>query len=514
MSNRASAELIRFFGAELQTQLFQGKLANRFRSRRGGETTVPAGVTRTTQANLQPAYVNQREYEVALSLLSKTGAAPNTREAMAMALVDVAKRMNLSVTEVMAASDTGKLELLELRGIQFLNQLRDPTSRLGRALPVDNVSSLIGHELAPVISDAPFGQGQVFDWNGSCFNPVASPPTVFDTPGFPTRRVAFSPDGKWFATRSLIAGPPVALYDVETWQQSFALGNDITSPIITALSFHPEDPLLVVGGYSSSITGGLRVYNTRTLNPVPNSPSYSFVNWAEWSPSGEYLAVIWAPVTPTNDASLTTLTILRRSDWSEVFSTVNNLPIRPISGAWSPDGEHLAIYGNAGSLSRIAVLETENWTTVRNSDLAGGNVAYGSQGPTIAFMPDNRTIVVPPNSEFRPNDVYRYDYINNSRFFVPVSLGLTYSATVTPDGRYVIVTGSGGLPGNPDATLSVIDATTWEEIAVQSFPDVTLLIDSAFSPDSEFLALANSTPLPEPTLRPLIYRPIGCPEIL
>lgn len=497
-ANRVSTELSRFFGAQLTAQYRGGKLANVFQAGRGGEQTIPAGVRRVTGSDLVPASINTADYEVAVAFLSRTSAQPNTIPALAVAFLDVSKRLGITVSELLSATDDQQIRLLELRAFTFLNQLRDPTSRIGRVVDSDPETSLIARQLRP------FDPGEripVFDWGSQCFEQIVDPPTVEPVIG---RRVAFSPDEQWFATRSGDSTRPIVLFNTQTWDQNITLGLGMSTNLITALEFNPRNSLLVIGGFTPDASRGLRIININTFQRVPGSPSYGFVNWAAWSPDGERLAVIHSE---DNTFATSRLTVLNRQNWQVEHEIINNIPLRPLSGAWSPNGESLAIYGNVGSISRLLVLRTRDWFTLRNVNTPGGNVAYGSLGPTFAFLPDNRNIVIPPNSEFRPSDVYVYDWLANSGSLQPIPLGLAFSARVTPDERYLVVSGTAEDITTPSATVVILDLETWDIVHEQAFPDVEQVVDVAISPTGRWMALANFTPPPRPAQRPLIYTP-------
>lgn len=498
--DRTSSQLVALLGVELAAELTRGKLANVFRTAAANRATVPAAVRRLSTANLVPAAVNIEQYHSALSFALQAGAQPAAARTLALVFVDVARTLNTTVEQLIAAVPGEHVAVLQQRAYEIANLLRSDASQLTAVSDVPLSDSGIADRLLgfePVVIPS---QG---DWSTGCFDHVVDPPAVQSITG---RRAQFDPKGRWFAYSQAVPGTPVRVLTQATWQPVVDLEIDSAAgDRVSALTFSPQDPLLAVGLLSGQ--QGLAVFSTVTWQPVPNAPAFSRVNSAEFSPDGKYLAVVHSVSANTTQAFLT---VVRRSDWSVVHTqTALDAPfVRPIVVKWSPDGDKLAVYGNRQTDARLVVLNTSDWSVKRNRPIPGGTLAYGGLGPSMDWLPDNNTVVIPPNSEFAPSNltVYRTDI--NQRFTVPVSLGLTYSAVATT-GSEVLV--SGAINATSD-TVSVVSTETWQEIHTQSFDTqqfpgisepVTLVSQLALSPGSVYLAVVNSSP--ENPVGPLIF---------
>lgn len=473
MTQRPSKELVRFFGAQLSARLFEGRLANVFQAGIGTERAPGAAGVRLTSRNLVPSSLDTNAYEVAVAYLSQTSASPNTIPAMALAFVDVSKRLGVNISELVSASDDGTIQLLERRSYQFLNQLRDKTSALGRSGAVDNSMSLIGPRLGAY---DPSRVPEIFMWQLACLDAVGVDQSQ-------AQRVSFNRDEKLFATND---NGTIVVYGTADWQpvQTLSFG-DGTAPLST-LSFHPAADLLLIGTQTGVAADDLQVINTLNWAPVTGSPSLASVSWAGWSPDGNRLAV----VNSTDPSSgLGQLTIYDRASWNVIYQSTNT-PFRPISGAWSPDGSRFSLYGNDGNIPRLAVLDTSDWSVTRQLNTPGGTPTFGARGPRMTFTSDGRQVIVPLNSEFQTAGVFVYNHVMNTSQLVSVDMDVAISAALDHTGRYAYITGRNNNQGD---VVAIVDTANMTQINGLKFDGVSRIAEAVFSKTGRWLALAVLT---------------------
>ena len=149
--NRTSTSLTRFLGAQLSVEQSQGAFGNVFRRGDGTQRSRPAEISRLSEGDLFPASVNIEKYHAAVSFFQRRGAEPNVIPALAIGLIDVAKKLNQDVYSLLNVNDSNQLDLIEEKVYLYLNQLRDATNQLGSVNSVNNSTSLIRRRLYPEV---------------------------------------------------------------------------------------------------------------------------------------------------------------------------------------------------------------------------------------------------------------------------------------------------------------------------------------------------------------------------
>ncbi len=495
MVERVSTELVRFFGVQLSREISGGKFANVFRGGDQSQTTVPASFDRLSRANLQPASINIDEYQTALGFLLDGGAGKTVAPAMAVAFVDVAKSLGVTVSALLTVSDQKTIGILQEKAYKFLNRLRDSTSTLGRAEPVDNTLSRM-FRIADLY-EQPEDPVEFPDWEDGNLVQIENPPDVIT--GLLIRRVAFSSDSKLLALNQTNSQRPVVIYTVDDWQPLVEPNLNSVGFQITSMEFSTRDPLLAVGFYADDEEDGLRIVNTNSWELLLNTPELEYVNSLSWSPDGDKLAIVHAPGFQTS-----ILSVYNRNNWSVDFELSSNTPVRPIKVRFSPDGTRLAVYGNeinGPSIAKVVLYDTSNWQVVSSFEVQGGNQTYGAFGPDFNFTPDNRYIVI-PGSELGAFGLWVGDTQTNQSFVVPLSTAAAYAITISPDGKTVIISAAAGPTGN---VISVVDTETWTEVNGQGFIGLDFIPHLRMSPDGQYIALANFSILSP--LNPFILGP-------
>lgn len=495
MLERVSTELVRFFGIQLSRELDSGKFANVFRGGDQSQKTIPASLERLTTDGLIPASINIDQYQTALGFLLESGAERTIAPAMAVAFVDTAKALGISVSGLLTLSDDKTIKLLQDRAYGFLNRLRDPSSSLTRAEPVDNNLSRMfrfgdSYEQPEIAEEFP-------EWGGGNLVQIENPPAVIT--GLLVRRVAFSADSQLLAFNKTDSNRPISIYTVGDWEPLIEPNLDSVGFQITSLEFSPRDPLLAVGFYADNDKDGLRIVNTDSWQLLPNTPELEYVNSMSWSPNGDYLAIVHAP-----DFNTSVLSVYNRNNWSKDFELTTNIPIRPIKIRYSSDGSRLAVYGNeenGPSVARVVLYDTSTWQIVNSFQVQGGNQTYGAFGPDFSFTPDNRYLVI-PGSELGAFGLWVGDTQTNQSFVVPLTTGTAYAVTISPDGAFAIVSAAEGPTGN---VLSVVSTETWTEVTGQSIVGLDFIPHLRMSPNGLYIALANLSFLSP--LNPIIFGP-------
>lgn len=495
MVERVSTELVRFFGVQLSREISSGKFANVFRGGDQTQKTIPASFDRLSRENLIPASINIDQYQTALGFLLEAGTAKTIAPAMAVAFVDVANALEINVSALLSVSDNKTLKVLQENAYRFLNRLRDPSSSLTRAEPVDNtLSRMFRFGDAYVQPEIP---EEFPEWDDGNLVQIENPPEVIT--GLLIRRVAFSPDSKLIALNKTDSDRPVTIYDVDTWEELIEPNLDSVGFQITSMEFSPRDPLLAVGFYADDEDNGLRIINTDSWQLLLNTPKLEYVNSISWSPDGDHLAVVHAPSFQTS-----VLTVYNRNNWSKEFELTTNTPIRPIKIRFSPDGSRLAVYGNeenGPSIARVVLYNTTTWQVANSFDVQGGNQTYGAFGPDFSFTPDGRYLAI-PGSELGAFGLWVGDIQTNQSFVVPLSTGTAYAVTISPDGNTAIICAAAGFGGE---VLSIVDVETWTEVDAQSFVGLDFIPHLRMSPNGLYVALANFSILSP--LNPFILGP-------
>lgn len=496
--NRVSTDLVRFLGAQLSTEIANGKFSNVFRQSEL-RTTVPAAVRRLTQQNLQPASISTEQYHIALSYLQKAGSEPAAASALAVAFLDVAQALQIPVATLIANTDSNTLKLLDRKAYSFLNRLRDPTSALGDAFDVDNSSTLLQRffetlEPAPEPEPAPPSWDEIGD-----FPQIVNPPL---SDSVRTRRTAFSRDSALFAISVADSDFPVRIFNTSSWQTVIDLDLAVDSFLVSSMAFSPRDNLLAVGFYSNSGQQGLRIVNTTNWQLLLNFPQLEFVNSLSWSPDGNLLAVVHAP-----SSSASVLTVYNRNNWSVAYEVTDNVPVRPIKVRFSPDGSRLAVYGNEETvLQRVKTVlyNTSTWQVTQTLEVAGGNRTYGALGPDFAWAGNGRYIVV-PGSELGAFEVWVGDTVTGNVQLLNIDTGQSYAAVTTPDGTVIVC----GEAGPADQVIAVLTQSQpgepWQQTHSQAFQGVSFVPHVSVSPDGNYVALADFSAVN--ALNPLILGP-------
>lgn len=495
MVERVSTELVRFFGVQLSREVSNGKFANVFRGGDQSQVSSTASLDRLSRTNLIPASINIDQYQTALGFLLESGAEKAVAPAMAVAFVDVAKSLGITVSALLTVSDEKTIRVLQDRAYKFLNRLRDSTSSLTIAESVDN--SLSRAFRISGIYEQPEEPVEFPDWEDGNLIQIENPPEVIT--GLLVRRVAFSADSKLLALNKVDSTRPVAIYSVDDWQPLIEPNLNSVGFQITSMEFSPRDPLLAIGFYADNQSNGLRIVNTNSWGLLSNIPELEYVNSLSWSPDGNQLAVVHAP-----NFNTSILTVYNRNNWSTAFELTSNTPVRPIKIRFSPDGTRLAVYGNevnGPSVARVVLYNTTTWQVISSVIVQGGNQTYGAFGPDFSFTPDGRYLVI-PGSELGAFGLWVGDTQTSQSFIVPISTGVAYAVAISPDGDTVIVSAAAGPTNN---VISVVSTETWTEVNGQEFIGLDFIPHLRMSPDGQYIALANLSFLSP--LNPIILGP-------
>jgi WD40 repeat protein len=261
---------------------------------------------------------------------------------------------------------------------------------------------------------------------------------VFFISGFAgpeTRALAFSPDGKQFASA---AGSTVRLWETATGKELPLLEGHRKAPLAIALS---GDGKTVVSWGTDRV---LRRWESATGKSLGEFPAPQGTTLAVLSPDGQTAALANAD---------NTIRFLETSTGKERFR-IKGLPNGAATLGFSPDGKVLAVRGGE--------------STIRLYDAANGS--------------ELRQIVLRPGNNPPPNGVIIIG--GRGRRSGGSGPGLVFS----PDGKLLVAPGPNN--GNARATLVIIDVSTGKELrkiastqAVRSF---------AFSPDGRSLATENA----------------------
>lgn len=145
--NRTSTSLVRFLGVELSAESINSKLSSVFRGSTGQERTVSPSARLFTDGQVA-ASININEFHTAIAALESRGVDKKVARGMAVVFVDVSERAGYSVARLISALDSNTISLVETRVYQYINQLRDPITQLGRSPKTTYKNSLLSRQLA------------------------------------------------------------------------------------------------------------------------------------------------------------------------------------------------------------------------------------------------------------------------------------------------------------------------------------------------------------------------------
>lgn len=149
MANRNSARLLSNLGAEIFATEGGGSFKNVVKNGQGGERTPGAGLARFQGQQVESASIHIAEYQLAQAHLQRRGAAPLAINTMALVLLDVAKAKGVSILTLLDSATPEQLSLLEAETYRFVNLLREKTSYLTGANPINNAQSYRARYLLP-----------------------------------------------------------------------------------------------------------------------------------------------------------------------------------------------------------------------------------------------------------------------------------------------------------------------------------------------------------------------------
>jgi WD40 repeat protein len=235
---------------------------------------------------------------------------------------------------------------------------------------------------------------------------VAGSPIANGAPYEETLAPAFSPDGRLLAitapqrgTVSVFAvGPDGALTAISG--SPFAAGTKLGSP-----AFSPDGTLLAVrgsGGPTGSVFVLFAVGSSGALTPVAGSPlnANAGAEWVRFSPNGKLLAVAgWH-----SDRIVAGWDTDRM--WMSLFGTGPGGAVSPVPGSpfdisgipeFSPDGRRLAVKTGPEGVAVMAIGADQALSPLPGSPFPGGSGRH-SRPLSLAFSPDGNLLAVADNA--------------------------------------------------------------------------------------------------------------------
>ncbi len=226
-------------------------------------------------------------------------------------------------------------------------------------------------QIAVSLADGAGGQEVIRLSDPATGRPIGRPAPHY--PGWIVRAVAFSPDGRWFATGS----NPETRYASELRLWDASTGRLRFSPLpnanwIAALAFHPDGKVVAAGDYD----GLVRFWDTSTGRELGRPlPQGEIVFSLAYSPDGTMLAVGLASEKGKHGTQLW--------DTRTCQPIGELLPGRVSRIEFRPDGRALLASDRAGSV------QTRLWDTTRGQALGDPMVEEAPEG----FRPDGRAFL-------------------------------------------------------------------------------------------------------------------------
>jgi WD40 repeat protein len=254
-----------------------------------------------------------------------------------------------------------------------------------------------------------------------------------------TTAVAFSPDGKYFASGS----KGIKLWDLSTKQQKFTLDDNIRT---TSVAFSPDGKNLLSGGPSagSRVPSNMQIYDVATGKEVRDFDPAGVLWSVAYSPDGKYAlsggSYIYGGRIDLWDASRGRL--IRTEE--EIISDAMVLAV-----SFSADGRY-ALSG--GVKNELILWDAKSLTELKRFIGHEGSAQIWS----VAFSPDGRYAL----SATWKDSIKIWDIASGTEYktLTGHSSIKSYSgAKFSPNGKYVISAG--------DASTRIWDVSTGEEVA-------------------------------------------------
>jgi WD40 repeat protein len=236
------------------------------------------------------------------------------------------------------------------------------------------------------------------------------------------------------------------------------------------LAWSPDGAKLAAGGFAA-----VRVWDTQTGNLLQTFEGLTPSTAVVWSPDGTLLAAseaigsnrvyVWDPTGQSQERIL------------ELPSSGAGISGGAYSLAWSPDGAYLA----AGGLDRLILWDTGTWTSLPVEGEASHALAWSPDGQKLAW--GNQAGKV---GQLRLQDG---DWVAQNLGW---HRGIVSSLAWISDSD-VLLSGSFGMAGNPDATIKTWDVNEAKEITSTRLVDHVPLWTMDWSPDGNTLAAVEKT---------------------
>ena len=310
------------------------------------------------------------------------------------------------------------------------------------------------------------GLGTVQLWDVATRRPVGSPIAVAGGQDKAVYEVAFSPDGKTFATAD--GDGTARLWDVATHRQ---IGAPLSSPngvTMYAVAFSPNGKILATGDARDTA----RLWDVATHrqigSPITVASSQGLdddVYEVVFSRDGKTFA------TAGGDGTARLWDVATHRQIGAPLSSPNS----EVGGvAFSPDGKMLAT-GDGDGTVRL-------WDTTTQQEIGSPlSVSAGLTG-RVAFSPDGQTLAVETND----GTVYLWDVDEWRQIGAPINVG------ATPGGAQIGFSPDDNIMVIASASTKLWNAATRRQVGAFQNTGNNTAYALAFSPDGKILATADS----------------------
>jgi WD40 repeat protein len=259
----------------------------------------------------------------------------------------------------------------------------------------------------------------------------------------PFIRVAFSPDGKYFAS----GGKGIKLWDLVTRQEVMTFDNDV----VFSMAFSPD------GKYLLSAPS-MKIFNVETGEKIRDFKLQNNTSPVAYSPDGKYV------LSGSGDGKMT---LWNASLWKSIKAVVGSdrifTPTRVTAVAYSSDGKYVL---SGGFDNSVRLWNAKNLTEIKKFVGHTGTDGIWS----VAFSPDGKYAL----SADSDSQVKIWDLASGTQWKSLLGHAGRYgvSAKFSPNGKHVISAG--------DASTRIWDVATGEEIAsLIAFEDGEWIITTA-----------------------------------